>query len=68
VLAGLGGASGPNNALEPTPIAFARASLWLLARLTASVRLQLCKHAEQVLQSAERPRLEERQPKAESIT
>ena len=30
----------PNNALEPTPTASARASLWLLARLTASVRCQ----------------------------
>jgi hypothetical protein len=29
----------PNLALEPTPTAFARASLRLLARLTASVRL-----------------------------
>jgi len=28
----------PNNALEPTPTASARASLWLLARLTAGVR------------------------------
>jgi hypothetical protein len=28
-----------NPALEPTPTAAARASLWLLARLTASVRL-----------------------------
>src|SRR6266571_5319736 len=28
----------PNKALEPTPTASARASLWLLARLTASVR------------------------------
>ena len=30
----------PNQALEPTPIAFARPSLRLLARLTASVRPQ----------------------------
>jgi hypothetical protein len=29
-----------NNALEPTPAAFARASLRLLARLTAGVRRQ----------------------------
>jgi hypothetical protein len=29
----------PNHALEPTPTAFAPASLRLLARLTASVRL-----------------------------
>ena len=36
---GLGGAAGPNNALEPTPPAFARASLRLVARLTAGVRL-----------------------------
>ena len=39
VQAGLGGASSPNNALEPTPTAFARPSLRLLARLTAGVRL-----------------------------
>ena len=32
--------AGPNNALEPTPTASARASLRLLARLTASVRCQ----------------------------
>ena len=31
-------AAGPNIALEPTPTAFARASLRLLARLTAGVR------------------------------
>src|SRR5262245_32660752 len=30
--------SGPNKAVEPTPTAFARASLRLLARLTAGVR------------------------------
>ena len=30
----------PNQALEPTPTAFARTSLRLLARLTASVRPQ----------------------------
>ena len=30
----------PNQALEPTPTAFARPSLRLLARLTASVRLR----------------------------
>src|SRR5262245_7114428 len=34
-----GGLAGPNKAVEPTPTAFARASLRLLARLTASVRV-----------------------------
>jgi hypothetical protein len=35
----------PNHALEPTPTAFARASLRLLARLTASVGLRYCTFA-----------------------
>jgi len=39
----------PNHAVEPTPTAFARASLRLLARLTASVRLfQLVPHSRQM--------------------
>src|SRR5438105_15473898 len=37
----------PNLALEPTPTAFARASLRLLARLTAGVRCLLNLHKEE---------------------
>ena len=42
------GASEPNNALEPTPTASAPASLWLLARLTAGVRLKFHRSGKEV--------------------